>query len=136
MSFFTTGNKYEKQERLVSSREDAAIRVVNKLFDSSRAVKKTLAFCQAEDLRPALDMPGYLNKQSQSLDFPTHCGLCFHLAVNDQGTDRPGCPGQYFGASLISECVAQSDLYRLLFSGEIGIAVELIIHILRSKLRY
>jgi hypothetical protein len=28
MSFFTTGNKYEKQERLVSSRKDAAIRVV------------------------------------------------------------------------------------------------------------
>jgi hypothetical protein len=42
MSFFTTGNKYEKQERLVSSRKDAAIRVVNKLFDSARAVKKTL----------------------------------------------------------------------------------------------
>ena len=39
MSFFTTGNKYEKQERLVSSRKDAAIRVVNKVFDRSRAVK-------------------------------------------------------------------------------------------------
>jgi hypothetical protein len=42
MSFFTTGNRYEKQERLVSSRKDAAIRVVNNLFDSSRAVKKPL----------------------------------------------------------------------------------------------
>jgi len=49
----------------------------------------------------------------------------------------PGRPGQNLAASLIIfERVARSDFYRLLFSGEIGIAVELIIHILRSKLRY
>ena len=40
----------------------------------------------------------------------------------------PGRLGQNLAASLIIfERVARSDLYRLLFSGEIGIAVELII---------
>ena len=57
--------------------------------------------------------------------------------VAGQNIAEPEHPGQNLAASLIFEGLARpAGLYRLLFSGEIGIGVELLIHILRSKLRY